>query len=144
MSKSDEDKCGVNYRVCGPLTHKILLLNDLQDYVFCLERYGIYPLLPAVFNRVTRKPKHGINPEILFREVFFPFLFSVKDSSCVIYTRFRNRESKQADTFFFYRWFKSKPREVKEFVPSSHTRLSFAGRLPKIERRTFAVHPQGS
>lgn len=68
------------------------------------------------------------------------FFDHVKVYSCEICKCYKNRNLEQADIFPFHQWFRSKSREVEQWLRSD-TRLAFAGRQPKIERRKCAVHP---
>lgn len=106
-----------------------------------LRAEGTCPFLQAIHSHITRSyitPESIQTCSIDKRSGFFSA--HVKGYSCEIHKCFENRNLEQADSFSCYRWFRSKSREVEQWLRSD-TRLAFAGRQPKIERRKCAVHP---
>jgi len=102
---------------------------------------GTSPFLQAIRSHITRNYITPVSIQTSPNEKRSG-LFSdpVKGYSYEICKCYKNRNLEQADTFPFYQRFRSKSRDVEQWLRSD-TRLAFAGRQPKIERRKCAVHP---
>jgi hypothetical protein len=105
---------------------------------------GTCPFLQAVSSHITHS---SITPESIQTRFFQKrsglFSTHVKGQSCEIYKCFKNRNFEKRTLFPSTDGSEVSQEKWNSEWLLSDTRLAFAGRQPKIERRKCAVHPPG-